>query len=267
MDIKEYIESGLLEAFVLGELNDAESADVLSMAAKYPEIQEAINHIENTLEQTAMAAAIAPPAALRAKVLASLQSTTDSASTPLKITKKPTFSFWAAASIALLSISLGANLWLYISLGKEKEKVASLFAEQQSLVANVKKQEAGFTALSQKLKLLENPDIAQLSLAGTDNMPYASAKVYFNKKTGDAYLDIDKIAATAPGTEYQLWVLVDGKPVDMGTFSEKDASNIRKMKTLLNLNGKAEAFAVTIEKAGGSISPTLEKMILLGKFS
>ena len=59
--------------------------------------------------------------------------------------------------------------------------------------------------------------------------------------------------------QYQLWALVDGKPVSAGMYSaEKDTKEI-----LANIP-KAQAFAITLEKQGGSTSPTMENMFVMG---
>jgi anti-sigma-K factor RskA len=55
---------------------------------------------------------------------------------------------------------------------------------------------------------------------------------------------------------------VKGVPVDAGTVDLNSIENVfQKMKTI----AEAEAFAVTIEKTGGSASPSLETICLMGK--
>jgi anti-sigma-K factor RskA len=61
--------------------------------------------------------------------------------------------------------------------------------------------------------------------------------------------------------QYQLWALIDGKPNDLGVFDATNDRLILKMKD----TKRAQAFAITIEKRGGSPSPTLEKMQAMGK--
>ena len=65
--------------------------------------------------------------------------------------------------------------------------------------------------------------------------------------------------AAPQGMQYQLWAIVDGKPVDAGVF-DVATSGLLKMKTL----DGAVAFAVTIEPRGGRPSPTLETMQVIG---
>ncbi len=62
--------------------------------------------------------------------------------------------------------------------------------------------------------------------------------------------------------EYQLWALVDGRPVSLGIFgsSENAKEAVKQMEAI----EKAQAFAVTIEPRGGSVNPTMEKMVVMG---
>jgi anti-sigma-K factor RskA len=68
---------------------------------------------------------------------------------------------------------------------------------------------------------------------------------------------------TDNGHEYQLWALVDGKPVSLGVFGPNAKDAVQQMETI----EKAQAFAVTIEPTGGSVNPTMEKMVAMGGVS
>ena len=69
---------------------------------------------------------------------------------------------------------------------------------------------------------------------------------------------------TPVGMQYQLWAIIDGKPVDAGMIlsnSSGDKYHIQKMKSF----GKAEAFAITLETQGGNATPTMDKMYVIAK--
>jgi anti-sigma-K factor RskA len=54
--------------------------------------------------------------------------------------------------------------------------------------------------------------------------------------------------------QYQLWALLDGKPVDAGTFNvNSDSIQLQEVRNIAN----AQAFAITLEHKGGVRSPTL----------
>ena len=74
-------------------------------------------------------------------------------------------------------------------------------------------------------------------------------------------LDVKKLPAPPPDKDYQLWALKDGQPIDMGVFRMVTEAN-----TLLEVGQvpKVEAFAVTLEPKGGSVSPNLEEIYVYG---
>jgi anti-sigma-K factor RskA len=55
--------------------------------------------------------------------------------------------------------------------------------------------------------------------------------------------------------------MVDGKPVDAGVFDIKDGAGMVRMKNI----PRAQAFAITLEKKGGSPTPSLDKLYVMGK--
>jgi mannose-6-phosphate isomerase-like protein (cupin superfamily) len=72
VNLKAYIESGILELFVLDLLDESDRANVLSMISQFPILKKEIEEIESTLETYANSIAIGPPASLRTKIEASL---------------------------------------------------------------------------------------------------------------------------------------------------------------------------------------------------
>lgn len=68
MKINEYIESGILEAYVLGSASEAEANELLQLKAQHPEIEDALFKLESDLERIAEHMAIAPPPNTWAKI-------------------------------------------------------------------------------------------------------------------------------------------------------------------------------------------------------
>ena len=69
LNIQEYIESGRLEQYALGELPAAERVAVEEAAASHPAIAAELAAVVAALDGYALAHAVAPPPALRARVL------------------------------------------------------------------------------------------------------------------------------------------------------------------------------------------------------
>lgn len=68
-NLQEYLESGILEQYALGELSAAEQAAVEARAAQDPAVRTELASIQAALEGYAEAHALTPPAGLRERVL------------------------------------------------------------------------------------------------------------------------------------------------------------------------------------------------------
>jgi anti-sigma-K factor RskA len=107
--------------------------------------------------------------------------------------------------------------------------------------------------------IIENASFSRVLLKGTENNPDALASVYWNANTQEAFLSIQQLKEISANNQFQLWALVDGKPVDMGVF-DSGFAGLLKMKSIANPGG----FAITIEPRGGKSSPTLETLLVTG---
>ena len=71
-DLNEYINSGILEMYVLGMTNDAETSDVYEMSLKYPEIENEIECIVKALEMDSINKDAEPNLEVKALVFATI---------------------------------------------------------------------------------------------------------------------------------------------------------------------------------------------------
>lgn len=59
---QQYIDSGILEAYVTGTATEAEEQELMYMKARYPEVNFALQQLEQDMEHIAQEMAVAPPA-------------------------------------------------------------------------------------------------------------------------------------------------------------------------------------------------------------
>ena len=270
-EIRSYIESGILELYAAGDLNPAEKLEVDAMLAKHPELKRELNEIETSLEQYARAYSIEPSENLRDKVLANLSTATKPSAAIPEVISLPArndsfFRYAFAASVALLIISVAALITLYSRLQDSKQQIAVLSSSNQKFSNRVNYMERQLSAREVALGVLRNPEFKLVKLAGTKQAPKASMMVAFNPAKKEVMIDMSsmKMPENDPEHQYQLWAMVNGKPVDLGVFDMKpDDEGMKKMKEIEN----AQAFAVTLEPRGGSANPTMDQMMVLGELS
>lgn len=68
MKIKEYIESGVLESYVLGSASEEEIQQLLQLKKQHPEIQKALLQLETDMETFARHISIPPPPGMFEKI-------------------------------------------------------------------------------------------------------------------------------------------------------------------------------------------------------
>lgn len=263
MNVKEYISSGILEAYVLGELSEKESQEVLSIADKHPEVRAEIDLIEEGLEKMAFKTAIKPPSAVKDKLFGT--STDDQKDSKVIAMNKPEASpYWryiaaASVSVAVISSVLAYNYW---DKWKSTEvELNTLIAQNERVAQDYNHVNQQLDQIEQDLKVINSTEFKRVAMKGTDNSPNGLAYVYWNASSQDVYLSVQNLKNLTEEKQYQLWAIIDGVPVDAGVFNPGD-SNLLKMK---NIASGAAAFAVTIEPKGGSVNPTLETMQVVGE--
>lgn len=281
MNINEYISSGVIEAYVLGIATDEELLELKKLRLQYPELEIAIQEQELLLGQYGQAQAIAPPPQLKRNIWEAIQANENKASqmdeltqtTPLiplptnadvPIKKEKGWQqYGMAASVALLVAVGASNIWMQKNQGKMNAEMAAMSQKQEALLAENKAAIQKVTQAEQALAVLSLPNLKKIKLDGVGTHTDNSAMLYWDGATGNVFVDMHTMPAAPDGKAYQLWAIVDGKPVDAGMYNAKDGANLIQMKTF----AKAEMFAVTIEKTGGSPTPTMEQMVVAGKTS
>ena len=301
-NFQDYIESGILEQYALGELSAAEQAAVEAQAASHPEIQAELQQVQAALGFYAEAHAITPPAAMRERVLtnvlaqiagpaanASLRADVDAvaqttgrpaivatAPQPLAAANEAVVrpmssapvevpasrSGWAIAASVALLLSLGGNMLLYSNWKSASSELVALQNEQSRFATTSQVVEKKLGALQQENQVLRNDEFRAVALAGTKTAPTAHARVLFNPATHKVYVDVRSLPALPAGKQYQLWALDKGKPIDAGVLTVATATG-EGLQHMKDI-ASAQTFAMTVEPAGGSVGPTLSTMTVVG---
>lgn len=276
-NIKSYIESGILELYVLGDLSSQEMAEVEQMAQLHPEIKAELEEIEKTMSSIANSLIVEPDLKVKEGFFNSIsfsdeeevgaakaESNEGAKVIEMNSRKLNFYKFSLAACLALLLVSIIAIINLNNSLKASKQQIADLQNSNQSFANKVNYLDQRVSSSEQALNVLSNPDYKMVKLNGTPNSPDSKLVIAFNAKEKKVILDLHNMnmPANDEAHQYQLWALVDGKPVDLGVFDASDSKTafVKDMKSI----GVAQAFAVTLEPRGGSVNPTLDKMMVMG---
>ncbi|MFD0751020.1 anti-sigma factor domain-containing protein [Mucilaginibacter calamicampi] len=272
-DTKAYIESGILELYVLGDGNPEEREQVEQMAAAYPAVKTELRDIEAALELYAAENAVEPAEQHRYKVLNSLVTNFADDSTfrskkpdvetkVVSLPERSTGNFYKYAFAASITLLIGSLVALYSTYNKLQN------SNQQLIVLNSQNTKFSKTInhIDEELGVFRDSTFKLLKLKGTPKMPSAQMTVVWSPVKKKVMIDMVgmQLPDNDQSHQYQLWAIVNGKPVDLGVFdkSNADATDMKPMKPV----EQAVAFAVTLEPRGGSVNPTMSEMMVIGQF-
>ena len=247
MDIKEYIASGILELYVSGNLSAQEHEEVHRMVMQYPELQAEANRVEAALKTLAEASASSKPLAA-----------------PRVIGRKKerpawlTYGGWAAATIATVGLVslLMKNDELQVTVQDLQQKEIFLESELAS-------ERASKLLTEELLTALRSPDVQKIPLAGQGDFGQSFAAVYKDAETQTIYLDVNGLPEAPVGKQYQLWSLTLDPltPTSLGVL-DNDSEDLNLF--IIEDPNTTEAYGITLEPEGGSESPSLEQLYVLG---
>lgn len=267
MDINAYINSGIIESYVLGLLDAKESGEVEQLALQYPEIRNEINEIQQSLQSYAEVNRIEPRKELMDEIWNKLD-TSFPVETPVVIPpKSPTIVkklisiqvYLAAAVLLLLLTSFIINIYLSSELKHTRNLISELNNTNLRIAENLEIQKASFDAMEQQFAFVISPDTRAIRLNGLPAHENAAAYIYWNTQNAEVFIASSGLPKLSANSQYQLWAIVDGAPVSAGLIADNQ-STLQKMNSFKNV----QAFAITVEPKGGSKTPTLESMVVLG---
>jgi hypothetical protein len=282
VDLSCIISSGDLELYVLGMLPPDEAYKVEQLALLFPEVKAEIDAISASLEAVADAGAVEPPPSVKEGLmsrLSQLKREEEAGAAPVvPVAPPPSIQrtivpeapvvpmrrrSWAvAASLAGLVISLGVLLYIARQNRQQEREIARLHQTVDTLNRAYTAQQGQLQAWEQTMQLMYRADYRKITLAAVPGKPDAVADVFWKPQTGEVFVMDVSLPPAPAGQQYQLWAIVNGQPVDAGMLTDAKMQ-VQKMKTF----GAADAFAITLEKAGGSPTPTMSALYVMGKTS
>ena len=244
----------LLEEYALGLLDDTERATVAARLLADPALRDELAAVREALTELGLASEVEGSTALKERVMAKIASTViDSRdNTRSLLPRRSNAPIWLGAALA-------ASLALIARLSIELRELRHDRAVQAAAIDSSHALLAGRDAL---ISQLVDPGTAMVNLAATgDANPVVRA--YVNRGRRSMVLSANALTPLAPGRTYQLWFIVNSKPVPSVTF-KADTNGRVLIDNLALPQGAAATAAITNEPDGGSMAPTT-KPIFVGK--
>lgn len=264
------INSGILELYAAGKTTPEENRQVQKWLDEYPEVEDELNAIQTNLEAYAQSKGVKPSPVIRTKVMEGIESNYEPVLTGNDITgdvQTPrVLHLWrryAAAIVITLAGSLVMNVVLYTWYSDADDKLKDADSHLKQAESQLAAIQSNLSGMEAEMKVMKDPNAVSVSLMPMPVANGAHVKIFWMQYSGEVYVDAAQLPDPPRGKQFQLWAIVDGKPVDGGMINMSSGS-VKKQIQKMKIIGKAEAFAITLEDATGSQSPS-GPMYVMGK--
>lgn len=253
MEIEELKNSGDLEAYVCGALTLEESRTISKLVEEHEELQIEVQYIEDVLFR--LAAGIAPNFD-EVEIYENLRRYVKEHSPQNDEVSWSQYLGWAAA--ILLFVGAG---FLYHERTELNEQIVDIERTNTFLNNELEQLDELNADYQEALAFIKNKNTVKVNLAGQGNHINANAVAFHNPQLDKTYVDISGLPDAPANMTYQLWSLTLNPltPTNLGIVALNDKELI-----MFNNGFETEAFGITLEDAGGSDTPTLERLYTLG---
>ena len=254
------VKQDLLVQYLLNEVDSSTAEQIRAELEIDAELQDFVRETEDAFASIAHAAPpMTPPVGLSQRILQLERNIPSIATTPPRSNIIWLVLPWAlAACLAVAFVLLNLER---TRLRKENGQASQELLALREKNAQVEEELASL----QKKNVLAEVKIATLK-AQVAAYATATAVVVWDKDQKNGVLQLEKLPPPGPGKDYQLWV-IDPKiaqPVSAGILAVPNDGLIRASFHPTTPIESAGAFAISVEKAGGSSKPE-GQIILVGK--
>ena len=252
--ITNFLNSGLLEKYLLGETSSAETEMVESYISKYPEVQNSYNTLQYNLEIIAKSNAVEAPKSILYDILDELDE-----KQVVKLNKRAKYKKWykfsVAASIAAL-IFAGSSYLFYNQNQKLSEENQVVVDEIFDLRSDIEKNNQMLDNVMRQLLKLNNPETEKYIINGNNRAKNLKTVAYINPKEKTSMIDVVALPELPEEQCYQIWAELQGKMVSLGILDKAD----RKLRAI-PYTENALALNITIEPKGGNSIASLQNTV------
>ncbi len=243
--IRTFLDTDLLEKYLLGTTSQEESLKVERYIAMYPEVRENYNNLQENLEIFAKMHALKAPVNLEDKILRKIKS-------EKSIQQK--FMKYAVAASIIACLFAGSAYFLWDQNQSLQEENMIVNNKVKSLEENMLQR---LEDMRNQFIVLNNPQTKQVVVSGNKKAKELKAVAYINPVKKLSYINVKNLPNLPEEQCLQMWAEVNGEMVNMGVINREISTD-----KLLALPYADNAIGyITIEPKGGNLTPSVENIV------
>ncbi len=278
MDIQSYIASGKLELFLLGELTDRERDEVLALAKIHPEIRQELDELDKAFFAFDELTAKTPPPRMKERLFASLDAELKDKRTieprivqghvdqdEAKVVTITTWKTYAVAASLIAVLASAVAIYFANKFYERDQQFLSLLQEQEVMADNLNQAKFEYERKDSQIEKLIAGNFKRIPLkaGGFQIQQDAEVEVLWDQQAQEVFVAVNNLNSLSEEFDYQLWAIGSDGPIGIGLVNTGEKFTMQQMEAV----AEAGVFAITIEPKGGSQSPNLDKLVVIGNVS
>ncbi len=221
-----FLNSNLLNKYLVGETSLKESKEVEYFISNYPEVSKAYNKLQDNLELIAKAGAVDVPNDILANILEELDESNSTKVIQLVQKRKtPWYSIAASAAAVLFAVT---SFMLYQKNTQLNDENNVVIEELYDLRDDIYKNNSKLDELSRELMKLNNPDAKKYVFNGNERAKNLKTVAYINPVEKTSMIDVITLPQLPEEQHYEIWAELQDRMVNLGILDESD----RKLKQI-----------------------------------
>lgn len=243
--IRIFLDSDLLENYLLGTVSHEESVQVERYIAMHPEVRNMYNELQGNLEAFAKMHARQAPEGLRAKIIQNIRAQDSN--------RRKFRRFAIAASFAAMLFA--GSSYFYWNQNQDLQQENTIVSNKiKSLEENMREQ---LEDVRNQFIVLNNPQTKKYEVNGNKKAQDLKAVAYINPVKKLSYINLRNLPHLPANQCYQMWAEVNGKMVNLGVLK-----NLEDKDKLWPIPYAEKAVGyITIEPEGGNNTPTVQNIV------
>lgn len=237
-----FLNSNLLNKYLVGETSIDETKEVEFFIENYPHVAQTYEKLQTNIEIIAKAGAKDVPSDVLKDILNALDENNETKVIQLVQNKTPWYSIAATAAAVLFAVS---TFFLY-------QKNQSLLDENNVVVdeifdlrSDIEYNNSKLNELSLELNKLNDPDAIKYVINGNERAKDLKTVAYINPVDKTSMIDVITLPQLPKDQHYQIWAELQDRMVNLGILDESD----RKLKPIPYMED-ALALSIKIGKDG-----------------
>jgi anti-sigma-K factor RskA len=255
MDKKSLLENGLLEQYLLGELNAEQCEQIEYLLVSDAELKVYFDQLEQDFESIGLENAITPPALVKSQLLEQVKTAGMDTTKVVAIKKNSNTKFYLGIAASVAALLMFGSFWMYSQLNEVKQQLQTVETDNTELNTTIETLSTKLEESKTLYTAIVNPDTEQYILKGNASLPEAKIVSYVNHKTKSVVINTERLPELDDDHDYQMWADVEGEMINMGVISKN--KNLMAMTYI----DHAESLNITIEPAGGNDHPTVARLV------